>query len=421
MKTYLDAFARHKPFEMQYRLKRHDGEYRWLMDRGQPRFDAAQQFLGFIGSVVDIHDSKLLLEENRALLVKLNTILNNIPGFIFELAKSPEGHIRIGYASEGFNKVLGFPFLNDGTDARRILNLIEPSERDAFISNLRKSICNTAEWEFEVQIRKEDNTLAWIGGRATPQKKDDGTIVWIGYTQDITDRKNASEALRQQKELLQTVIDTIPDAIYLKDRNYRKILANKAELYYSGYDTFDEILGETDADIFGEAGQQEINNHERRIIEEGASEINNDQLFVNHRGEKFHFLTTKIPLRNAKDEIVGLIGIGRDISQLKQLQLELEAKNAEFEAIFKAIPDLYFKINADGVIIRYFAGDSSKLYASPEFFINKNLFEVLPQDAAQKILDAVKDTLTHQRRSIAEFSLSIHEKNRSVRSQFLSH
>jgi PAS domain S-box-containing protein len=60
--TYTEAFDRREPFTMQYRLRRHDGEYRWVMDRGVPRFDGNNSFAGYIGSCVDITDRKLAEE-----------------------------------------------------------------------------------------------------------------------------------------------------------------------------------------------------------------------------------------------------------------------------------------------------------------------------------------------------------------------
>jgi PAS domain S-box-containing protein len=60
--TYTQAFDRLEPFTMQYRLRRHDGEYRWVLDRGVPRFDANHSFAGYIGSCVDITDRKLAEE-----------------------------------------------------------------------------------------------------------------------------------------------------------------------------------------------------------------------------------------------------------------------------------------------------------------------------------------------------------------------
>ena len=63
LKTYYQSFDARMPFTMQYRLKRHDGQYRWISDHGVPRYDAGHNFLGYIGSCIDITDQKLAQEE----------------------------------------------------------------------------------------------------------------------------------------------------------------------------------------------------------------------------------------------------------------------------------------------------------------------------------------------------------------------
>lgn len=62
MDTYTEAFDRHEPFQMQYRLRRHDGEYRWILDIGVPRFEPDGSFAGYLGSCIDITDRKLAEE-----------------------------------------------------------------------------------------------------------------------------------------------------------------------------------------------------------------------------------------------------------------------------------------------------------------------------------------------------------------------
>lgn len=71
MQTYLDAFVARRRFAMHYRLRRHDGEYRWIYDQGAPRFDADGSFAGFIGSCVDVTDQRNAQES----LKQLNELL----------------------------------------------------------------------------------------------------------------------------------------------------------------------------------------------------------------------------------------------------------------------------------------------------------------------------------------------------------
>jgi PAS domain S-box-containing protein len=71
MQMYLEAFVARRAFSMEYRLRRHDGEYRWIFDQGAPRFDGANRFVGFIGSCVDVTAQ----HEAHAALGQLNRVL----------------------------------------------------------------------------------------------------------------------------------------------------------------------------------------------------------------------------------------------------------------------------------------------------------------------------------------------------------
>jgi PAS domain S-box-containing protein len=77
--TYLDAFGKRESFEMEYRLQRHDGDYRWVLDRGAPFFDENLQFRGYIGSCIDVTDR---VEAQRALNEARDRELANLRGIL---------------------------------------------------------------------------------------------------------------------------------------------------------------------------------------------------------------------------------------------------------------------------------------------------------------------------------------------------
>jgi PAS domain S-box-containing protein len=77
--TYLDAFGKREPFEMEYRLQRHDGDYRWILDRGAPFFGENREFQGYIGSCIDVTDR---IEAQRALDEARERELANLRGIL---------------------------------------------------------------------------------------------------------------------------------------------------------------------------------------------------------------------------------------------------------------------------------------------------------------------------------------------------
>jgi PAS domain S-box-containing protein len=90
LETYETAFAARQPFEIEYRLRRHDGEYRWILDAGAPRIALSGEFLGYIGSALDITDRKGTEESNRALAhVQRLAIIGELTAAIAHELKQP--------------------------------------------------------------------------------------------------------------------------------------------------------------------------------------------------------------------------------------------------------------------------------------------------------------------------------------------
>ncbi len=80
LEIYTSSFDKREIFEMRYRLKRHDGQYRWIFDRGVPFFDSAKNFMGYIGSCVDIHETVLAEEHNQQINAeKLRELTSLLP------------------------------------------------------------------------------------------------------------------------------------------------------------------------------------------------------------------------------------------------------------------------------------------------------------------------------------------------------
>ncbi len=137
-------------------------------------------------------------------------------------------------------------------------------------------------------------------------------------------RLNIEQQLEREKRLLRTVIDHIPDAIYLKDQNLKKILTNQADLNYTGYRHEEEILGKTDREIFGEYVDETYEEIEQGILESGIPVVDREEAFFNQKGEKKWLLTSKFPYRDIRGDIMGVVGISRDITESKAVQEQAE-------------------------------------------------------------------------------------------------
>ena len=147
-----------------------------------------------------------------------------------------------------------------------------------------------------------------------------GKDVIIATARDITERKEAEEKLIMERKLLRTLIDNLPVTIYVKDNECRKIIANRADLDIVGVKTEAEIFGKTDIDSYGfELGQRGYLD-DKKVIETGKAVLNREEDFVDIYGHQRWLLTSKIPLTDENNGIIGLVGIGQDITMQKQAQ-----------------------------------------------------------------------------------------------------
>ena len=166
----------------------------------------------------------------------------------------------------------------------------------------------------------------------------------FGVIQDVTNQERIEQKVRREQLLLRTLIDNLPDSIYFCDAEGRKILANRADLEVIGLSDQEEVLGKTDLELFpGETG---IRGHRDNmaVIEGVETIINREESFARPDGSLFWLLTSKIQLRDHTGAVVGLVGIGRDITERKKAEDEAAQERIFLRTLINNLPDpVYFK------------------------------------------------------------------------------
>ena len=148
--------------------------------------------------------------------------------------------------------------------------------------------------------------------------------ILFGLIQDITERKLAEEEIRSERKLLRTLIDNLPDPIYVKDSEGRKLLANIADVENIGCVSEAETLGKTDLELFDKETGQRGYSEDLSIIQSRQPMINREEVFVNKKGVQRWLLTSKIPLFDQQGKPSGLVGIGRDITEIKKAENQIK-------------------------------------------------------------------------------------------------
>ncbi|MBN1143033.1 MAG: PAS domain S-box protein [Bacteroidales bacterium] len=142
--------------------------------------------------------------------------------------------------------------------------------------------------------------------------------------------KDAQESLQDERKQLRTLIDCMPDLIFIKDRESRFTVANKKVAQVMGT-TPENLIGKTDFDFYEPDLAQSFYEDEQNIIRTGESMINHEETAFDEFGNRTIIATTKVPMKNREGEIIGVVGICRDITKLKRIERELRKKSEDLQ------------------------------------------------------------------------------------------
>ena len=164
----------------------------------------------------------------------------------------------------------------------------------------------------------------------TPLYDSLGRVVGIqGIFWDVTQRKKIEEELAYERDLLRALLDTIPDRIYFKDVQSRFIRCSGSMVKRLGANNIKEVVGKTDFDFHPRELAQEFHDDEQRIILTGQPLINKLERQVDLAGHDIWATVTKVPIYNQNGAVTGIIGISRDVTQLKKAEEALEQARDE--------------------------------------------------------------------------------------------
>jgi len=150
----------------------------------------------------------------------------------------------------------------------------------------------------------------------------------------VADLEARLEAASANDRVLRALLDTLPDSLYVKDRQLRKVLCNRMDMHYMGVKSESEALGRTDADFYSAAEAAQFYDQDALVLS-GIPLINHEERLT-FDGETHWLLTTKVPLRDEGGEVVGLLGVGRNITALKQAQSSRDQLAAANQALEQA-------------------------------------------------------------------------------------
>ena len=191
-------------------------------------------------------------------------------------------------------------------------------------------------WHGVFHNRRKDGTLFWEQASISPILDENGMLLeYLAVKEDITERKLAEDALRENEYRLGVILDSVEAYIYIKGPDYRYQYANRAVCELFGR-PLEQIIGEPDECFFDRKTAANLRRNDRRVLEQGERVVEEE---VNTSADgriTTAYLSVKVPLREPDGSISALCGISTDITVRRQIEAELEHYRHHLESLVQS-------------------------------------------------------------------------------------
>ncbi|WP_269522857.1 PAS domain-containing protein [Coraliomargarita parva] len=179
------------------------------------------------------------------------------------------------------------------------------------------------------KVEKEtyrDGHVTWVTTSKVPLCDNNGRIIGtMGISRSITDMKQVQDTLDKERILLRTILNNVPDRIFVKDREGRYIVSNHRHRRFLQATSDDTVIGKTVYDYFDKEDADILHNEDMHIVRSGIGLINSEEQQINDDGSLAWFLTSKVPLVDENGDTIGLVGIARDVTDQKNTEVKLRS------------------------------------------------------------------------------------------------
>ncbi|HWK03195.1 MAG TPA: PAS domain S-box protein [Puia sp.] len=309
--AYVAGMTKKTPYSVEIRIKDKAGDYRWFLTNGVPRYLPNGDFDGFLGTVTDIDDIKRAEKENR----KLVAILESSQEFVGMAGLDT----YVEYINPAGLKLLGW----DRFEGRQIMDCVYPADRECAMELLPK-IIEKGFFQQEIRFWNERTGVPfWIQWNGmTIVDSHTGEITSLAtISPNITERKEAEQALTESEERFRTLAETLPQLVWMTDEKGSQLYASSRWKEYTGIEptgieTWQQIIHPKDLEHIGRKWMNSLDKGVLYRAEVRLKDRSGSYRWHSVQGE---------PIRNEKGEVIKWIGSFTDIHTQKESEQQLEA------------------------------------------------------------------------------------------------
>jgi len=353
--------------------------FHWIVVNSMPQFHPRERkpFEAFT-SLVDITERKeaeTALQESEQ---RYRSLADSLPTAVFET--DLEG--RLTYVNRTAYDWFEYSD-EDRIEGRAVLQMLADADHQRAGDSFRRVLSGDAASSGEYTAQRKNGTTfpAMITSSAITHNGQKTGI--RGILVDISESKKAEETLVAERNIMRTLIDNLPDNVFIKDTQGRIILDNPAHRRLLGRGELEEVAGKSDRDFFAPDLADKYLADERRIVETGRPLIDYEEPARNSEGQPLWYLTTKVPVQDAQGKVTALVGINRDITERKQSEEARRDTEAALRSFVDALPGPASLIDAQGKALFINQALARSLGKTVDDIIGQEIISFIPPDIAE--------------------------------------
>jgi PAS domain S-box-containing protein len=329
--------------EIEARLRRHDGVYRWFLIRARAHRDESGNIVRWYGTSTDIEDRKRAEQALRATERNLAAIVDTIPTTAW--TTRPDGYCD--FLNQGWLDYTGMTA--EQAQGWGWVDAIHPDDRKRLVEDWQSCLASGTPVDTEARIRRFDGSHRWFLFRANPLRDESGNIVrWYGTNIDIEERKRAEETLRAREFTLRQIVDNIPGLVATTSGAGEVEVLNRQTLEYFGR-TQEELR---DWALIDAVHPEDL----PRTIEARIKSIEQGRVYeIEHRcrradGVYRWFQVRGLPMRNAEGAITAWYLLLTDIHDRKKAEQAVQSNERNLSLIINTMPTFAWSARPDGSV-----------------------------------------------------------------------
>lgn len=283
--------------------------------------------------VTDAKNAQDRIKENEAFL---DAIFENIPDMIFVKNAADLRFLRFNKAAQ---RLMGYSA--EEMIGKNDFDLFPQKEAKFFTEKDRVALDNKTNIEIQEEtLKTKSGENKILHTKKIPILDNRGNPMYLlGISEDVSERKKAEETLRASERLLESIMNSIPVRVFWKDKNLVYLGCNAIFAQDAGFADAKEIIGKDDYQMIWRDQADSYRNDDLQVIQSGKPKLLIEELQSTPKGKVATLLTNKIPLRDSRNEIIGILGSYLDITERKDMENALRDTETRYRLLFELSPE----------------------------------------------------------------------------------